>query len=53
MNTIVDFENISLVGLESSHFAKSLAGLRAHESRYFKNKYNHDFAVRPASESKK
>lgn len=53
MKTIVDFENISSAGLESSPVAESLAGLRAHESRYFKNKYNHDFTVIPASKSKK
>lgn len=52
MANIVDFENVSLSGLESSPVAKSLAGLRANESRYFKNKYNHEFAVTPAEESK-
>lgn len=51
MSNIIDFENVSLAGLESSPVSKSLAGLRANESRYFKNKYNHDFTVRPASES--
>ena len=48
---IVDFEKVSTAGLESSPVAPSLAGLRAHEARYFKNKYNHDFAVLPVSES--
>jgi hypothetical protein len=52
MSNIVDFENVSLAGLESSPVSKSLAGLRANESRYFKNKYNHYFTVNPASESK-
>ncbi len=52
MSEIVDFANVSPAGLESSPFAGSLAGLRANESRYFKNKYNHDFTVVPASESK-
>jgi hypothetical protein len=52
MSTIIDFENVSLAGLESSPISKSLAGLRANESRYFKNKYNHDFAVSPATKSK-
>ncbi len=51
MANIVDFENVSLAGLESSPVAKSLAGLRANESRYFKNKYNHDFTVSPAGKS--
>ena len=52
MSNIIDFENVSLAGLESSPFSKSLAGLRANESRYFKNKYNHDFTVNPAAKSK-
>jgi hypothetical protein len=52
MNNVVDFINVSIAGLESSPVAKSLAGLRANESRYYKNKYNHDFAVSPASKSK-
>ena len=52
MPNIIDFENVSLSGLESSPVSKSLAGLRANESRYFKNKYNHDFTVSPASKSK-
>lgn len=51
MPNIVDFENISLSGLESSPVAKALAGLRANESRYFKNKYNHNFTVTPVAES--
>jgi hypothetical protein len=52
MSKIIDFENVSLAGLESSPVSKSLAGLRANESRYFKNKYNHDFTVSPAAQSK-
>ena len=52
MNSRVDFENISIAGLESSPVSKSLAGLRANESRYYKNKYNRDFTVSPANESK-
>src|ERR1035437_8396962 len=52
MSNISDFENVSLAGLESSPVSKSLAGLRANESRYFKNKYNHDFTVSPAAKSK-
>ena len=47
----VDFKDVSTVGLESSPVAEALAGLRANESRYFKNKYNHDFTVTPASEA--
>jgi hypothetical protein len=45
----VDFTNVSTVGLESSPVAAALAGLRAHEARYFKNKYDHIFIVEPAS----
>jgi len=52
MSYIVDFENVSTLGLESSPNATVLAGLRANESRYFKNKYNHDFEVTPVTESK-
>ncbi len=51
MSSIVDFTNVSAVGLESSPVAQALAGLRAHEARYFKHKYQHDFTVVPASES--
>lgn len=52
MKNIVDFVNVSEQGLESSPVARSLAGLRANEARYYKNKYNHDFTVTPASEDK-
>ncbi len=52
MSNIIDFENVSKAGLESSPVSKSLAGLRANESRYFKNKYNHNFTVSPAAKSK-
>ena len=48
----VDFTNVSTVGLESSPVAAALAGLRANEARYFKNKYNIDFTVQPASKAK-
>jgi hypothetical protein len=47
----VDFNNVSTVGLESSPVADALAGLRAHEARYFKNKYDHVFTVEPASDA--
>ncbi|MCS5498588.1 phage tail protein [Cnuibacter physcomitrellae] len=47
----VDFTSVSTAGLESSPVAEALAGLRANEARYFKNKYDHDFAVVPASEA--
>jgi len=48
---LVDFENVSAAGLESSPVAEALAGLRANEARYFMNKYNHAFTVIPAGES--
>ncbi|GAC1598909.1 MAG: hypothetical protein NVS3B6_07690 [Pseudarthrobacter sp.] len=47
----VDFKNVSTVGLESSPVAEALAGLRANEARYFKNKYDHDFTVTSAGEA--
>ena len=49
----VDFKDVSTVGLESSPVADALAGLRANEARYFKNKYDHVFTVEPASKAKK
>src|SRR3954453_6512399 len=49
----VDFVNVSTVGLESSPVADALAGLRANEARYFKNKYDHVFTVEPAAKAKK
>ena len=45
----VDFVDVSTVGLESSPVVDALAGLRANEARYFKNKYDHVFTVEPAS----
>jgi hypothetical protein len=48
----VDFTTVSTVGLESSPVADALAGLRANEARYFKNKYDHEFTVEPAGEAK-
>jgi hypothetical protein len=48
----VDFSTVSTVGLESSPVVAALAGLRAHEARYFKNKYNHVFTVEPADNAK-
>jgi hypothetical protein len=48
----VDFKTVSTVGLESSPVAAALAGLRANEARYFKNKYDHVFNVEPAADAK-
>jgi len=52
MTYTVDFTTVSPVGLESSPVADALAGLRANEARYFKNKYDHVFTVEPASRAK-
>ena len=51
MPYVVDFTEVSTVGLESSPVAAALAGLRANEARYFKNKFDHVFTVEPASEA--
>jgi hypothetical protein len=51
MSYVVDFNNLSVVGLESSPVKEALAGLRANEARYFMNKYKHQFTVVPAGES--
>lgn len=51
MSQVVDFVNVSTAGVESSPVAEALAGLRANEARYFKNKYDHVFAVDSASEA--
>ena len=48
----VDFEDVSTAGLESSPVAGALAGLRANEARYFRNKYQHEFTVTPAEDSR-
>ena len=53
MSYTVDFKDVSTVGLESSPVADALAGLRANEARYFKNKYDHVFVVEPANKAKK
>jgi hypothetical protein len=49
MSYAVEFDTVSTVGLESSPVAPALAGLRANEARYFKNKYDHVFTVEPAA----
>jgi hypothetical protein len=51
MSYVVDFSTVSTTGLESSPVAPALAGLRANEARYFKNKYDHDFTTLPADEA--
>jgi len=52
MSYAVDFTTVSTIGLESSPVAAALAGLRANEARYFKNKYDHVFTVEPADDAK-
>jgi len=48
---VVDFQTVSTAGLESSPVAEALAGLRANEARYFKNKYDHVFTVDTAADA--
>jgi len=52
MSHAVDFKTVSTAGLESSPVAAALAGLRANEARYFKNKYDHTFTVEPAGNAR-
>ena len=52
MPGVIDFVNVSTVGLESSPHAETLAGLRANEARYFKNKYEAVFDTKPATEAR-
>ena len=51
MTYAVDFTTVSTRGLESSPVTDALAGLRANEARYFKNKYDHVFTVEPAADA--
>lgn len=51
MSYVVDFVNVSTVGLESSPVAAALAGLRANEARYWSNKYGHTFTTEPADQA--
>jgi hypothetical protein len=53
MSQIVDFNEVSLDGLESSPVAAALAGLRANEARYFWTKYEHRFTVESAAKGAK
>ncbi len=52
MSYTVEFKDVSRVGVESSPVADALAGLRANEARYFKNKYDHVFTLEPATKAK-
>ncbi|MBK5306877.1 MAG: phage tail protein [Frankiaceae bacterium] len=51
MPKVVDFQQVSTAGLESSPVPDALAGLRANEARYYFNKYDHAFATSPADEA--
>jgi hypothetical protein len=51
MATPVDFIHVSTSGLESSPVVDALAGLRANEARYFKNKYDIVFSTEPATKA--
>ena len=51
MPHVVDFTTVSTAGLESSPVVDALAGLRANEARYYKNKFGPVFTVDPASEA--
>jgi hypothetical protein len=51
MTQVVDYENVSTAGLQSSPVADALAGLRANEARYYRNKYGHVFTVDPADQA--
>lgn len=46
----VDFKKVDTIGFENSPVADKLAGLRAHEARYFFNKFKHEFVTVPANE---
>ena len=51
MSQVVDYENVSTDGLESSPVPDALAGLRANEARYYRNKYSHVFTVEAADDA--
>lgn len=51
MPGLIDFVNVSTDGLESSPYAAQLAGVRANEARYFKNKYDIDFVTKQAADA--
>lgn len=52
MASLVSFTDVSTAGLESSPVATALAGLRANEARYFRNKYDADFVVESPTSAK-
>lgn len=50
VNALIDFVNVSTEGVNSSPVADALAGLRANDARYFKNKYDIDYSTSSADE---
>ncbi|OIH98168.1 phage tail protein [Curtobacterium sp. MCBA15_001] len=51
MTYTVDFVDVSTTGLETSPVADALAGLRANEARYYKNKYDRVFVTSTVDEA--
>ena len=51
MPGVIDFVNVSTEGLETSPVVDALAGLRANEARYFKNKYDITFTTETAEKA--
>ena len=51
MGKIIDHREVSLDGLSHLPVGSALAGLRAHEARYFFKNHQKEFAVSPANES--
>jgi hypothetical protein len=52
MPGVIDFVSVSNAGLETSPVVDALAGLRANEARYFKNKYDITFTTETADKAK-
>lgn len=52
MSRVVDFKTVSTAGLHVSLVATALAGLRANEVRYFRNKLDRDVTVAPGDKAK-
>ena len=51
MPHVIDWKTVSTDGLESSPYAEALAGLRANEARYFRTKFDHEFATERAQDA--
>lgn len=47
----VNFKQVEVNGFESSAFAQRLAGIRAHEARYFRNNYHVEFVTMAVDEN--